>query len=94
MDRPINCWPSMPCAPTETLQAADYSGLGFAQEALRQAAPTDLRPILLAIAFLLFIADSLASLWLSGGLSRRVSRAAAAAMIVFGRGRRALCRRT
>ena len=68
---------------TETLQAADYSGLGFAQEALRQAAPTDLRPILLAIAFLLFIADSLASLWLSGGLSRRVSRAAAA-IIVFG----------
>ncbi|WP_297297381.1 DUF4159 domain-containing protein [uncultured Methylovirgula sp.] len=66
----------------ETLQAADYSGFGFAQEPLRRAAPTDLRPALLAIAFLLFIADSLASLWLSGGFSRRFGRAAAALILI------------
>ncbi|MGH6818361.1 MAG: DUF4159 domain-containing protein [Methylovirgula sp.] len=61
----------------DTLSAADYSGTGLVAEPLRQAAPVDLRPALLAIAFLLFIADALASLWLSGGLTRRLGRAAA-----------------
>ncbi len=62
----------------DTLSAADYSATGLASEPLRQAAPVDLRPALLAVAFLLFIADALASLWLSGALTRRFGRAAAA----------------
>ena len=66
----------------DTLRAADYSGLGFVKEPLRQAAPVDLRPLLLAIAFLLFIADALASLWLGGSLPRRLGRAAATLALV------------
>jgi hypothetical protein len=65
----------------DDLRAADYSGLGFAQEPLRRPMPKDLRPALLAAAFLLFLVDALASLWLSGGLSRRYGRAAALALI-------------
>src|SRR5271154_3784549 len=49
---------------------------------LRQAAPVDLRPALLTTAFLLFIADALASLWLAGSLTRRLGRAAAALTLV------------
>lgn len=56
--------------PQETLKPADYSGLGFVNEALGEAGPIDLKPWLVAAAFLLFAADSLASLWLSGGLHR------------------------
>ena len=66
----------------DDLRAADFSGLGFVQEALRRPTPTDLRPALLAAAFLLFIVDALASLWLSGGLSRRFGRAAAALVLI------------
>jgi hypothetical protein len=66
----------------DTLTAADYSGLGFVDEPLRRPAPIDLRPPLVAIAFLLFIADALASLWLGGGLSRRFGRAATALGLV------------
>jgi hypothetical protein len=66
----------------DTLRAANYSGTGLANEPLRQAEPVDLRPALLAIAFLLFIADALASLWLAGGLTRRLGRAAAALALV------------
>ncbi|MGH6795804.1 MAG: DUF4159 domain-containing protein, partial [Methylocella sp.] len=62
--------------PKETLEAADYSGLGFIDEPLRDQGPIDLKPWLLAAGFLLFAADTLASLWLSGGL-RRAGRAAA-----------------
>ena len=65
----------------DNLRAADFSGLGFAREALRRPVPTDLRPALLAAAFLLFIVDALASLWLSGGLPRRFGRAAAALVL-------------
>jgi Domain of unknown function (DUF4159)/Aerotolerance regulator N-terminal len=66
----------------DALRAVDYSGLGFVNEPLRQAAPVDLRPPLLAIAFLLFIADALASLWLGGSLPRRLGRAAAALALI------------
>jgi hypothetical protein len=66
----------------DTLRAADYSGLSFVNEPLRQAAPVDLRPPLLAIAFLLFIADALASLWLGGSLTRRLGRAAATLVLI------------
>ncbi|QAY96180.1 LytTR family transcriptional regulator [Methylovirgula ligni] len=68
--------------PNDDLRAADFSGLGFAQEALRRPVPTDLRPALLAVAFLLFIVDALASLWLSGGFPRRFGRAAAALALI------------
>jgi len=66
----------------DTLGAADYSGMGFVNEALRRPAPVDLRPPLLAIAFLLFIADALASLWLAGSLPRRLGRVAAALALI------------
>ena len=60
--------------PKETLEAADYSGFGFIGEPLRETGPVDLKPWLIAAAFLLFAADTLASLWLSGSL--RGARAA------------------
>jgi hypothetical protein len=65
--------------PQETIAAADFSGLGLAAEPLRGSEPIDLKPWLIAAAFLLFAADALASLWLSGGLGRR-SRGAAAGL--------------
>jgi len=72
-------------APRDTIAAADYSGLNLVNEALRSAAPIDLRPWLIAAAFLLFAADALASLWLAGGLSfaRRKAVAAGLALAVL-----------
>ncbi|MHB8885026.1 MAG: DUF4159 domain-containing protein, partial [Methylovirgula sp.] len=69
--------------PNDQLRVADYSGLGFSNETLRKAAPIDLRPPLLAIAFVLFCLDALASMWLGGGFKRRVGPAAAAILIGF-----------
>ena len=69
--------------PNDQLHVADYSGLGFADETLRKAAPIDLRPPLLAVAFLLFCADALASIWLGGGLRRRFGHAAAGVLLAF-----------
>ncbi|MGP0060211.1 MAG: DUF4159 domain-containing protein [Beijerinckiaceae bacterium] len=69
--------------PKDRLVAADYSGLNFQTAPLREAAPLDLRPPLLAVAFLLFIADSLASLWLAGSPPKLRRRAAAAAALVL-----------
>ncbi|MGH6811147.1 MAG: DUF4159 domain-containing protein [Methylocella sp.] len=63
--------------PNETLKAADYSGFGFIDEPLRDDGPVDLKPWLLAAAFLLFAADTLASLWLSGSLRGRAGRTVA-----------------
>ena len=63
--------------PKETLKAADYSGFGFIDEPLRDNGPVDLKPWLLAAAFLLFAADTLASLWLSGSLRGRAGPAVA-----------------
>jgi hypothetical protein len=63
--------------PKDTLEAADYSGFGVIEEPLLDNGPVDLKPWLLAAAFLLFAADTLASLWLSGGLRRRAGRAVA-----------------
>src|SRR5579883_2859 len=68
--------------PDDNLRAADYSGLSFKSEPLREATPVDLRPPLLAIAFVLFMLDALASLWLGGGLRRRMKHAAAALAVV------------
>ncbi len=68
--------------PKDTLKAADYSGIGFIGEPLGDNGPVDLKPWLLAAAFLLFAADTLASLWLSGSL-RRTARGALACLVFF-----------
>ncbi|MGB6175980.1 MAG: DUF4159 domain-containing protein, partial [Methylocella sp.] len=68
--------------PKETLKTADYSGFGFIDEPLRDNGPVDLKPWLLAAAFLLFAADALASLWLSGSL-RKPARGALACLVLF-----------
>ena len=60
--------------PKDTLRPADYSGFGFIDEPLAENSPVDLKPWLLATAFLLFAADTLASLWLSGSLRARGAR--------------------
>ena len=68
--------------PKETLAAADYSGFGIIDEPLRETGPVDLKPWLLAAAFLLFAADTLVSLWLSGSLRGRAGRAAACFVLI------------
>ncbi len=70
-------------APDGHLAAANYAGLGFNGQTLRQGAPTDLRPPLLALAFILFCLDALASIWLGGGLRRRFGPATAALFLAF-----------
>jgi hypothetical protein len=65
----------------DTLNAADYRAFGFAPEPLREHGPTDFKPWLIALAFLLFCADSTAALTLSGGLRRRP---AALVALLFG----------
>lgn len=66
----------------QTLEPADYSGLGVSQQPLSGRAPMDLRPFLLIAAFLLFAADTLASFWLSGALARP-ARAAGVVILAF-----------
>jgi len=65
----------------DRIEAADFTGLKLTSQPLRAAEPLDLRPWLIAAAFLLFIADALASLWLAGGL-RRPGRRAIAGLIL------------
>ncbi|HEY8579514.1 MAG TPA: LytTR family transcriptional regulator, partial [Beijerinckiaceae bacterium] len=65
-------------APDAVLRPADLSGLDIEQRPLSPSEPVDLRPALIALAFLLFLADALASIWLAGGL-RRVRRPSKAA---------------
>ncbi len=67
--------------PGETLAPADYAGLAVAAGGLDVAAPLDLRPWLLLAAFLGFLADGFASLWL-GRAPRFVGPAAAALLFV------------
>ncbi|WOJ90171.1 DUF4159 domain-containing protein [Methylocapsa polymorpha] len=69
--------------PQATIAAADFSGLGVAVEPLRGSEPIDLNPWLIAGAFLLFAADALASLWLSGGLRRPSRRVVAGLMLII-----------
>jgi Domain of unknown function (DUF4159)/Aerotolerance regulator N-terminal len=70
----------------ERLSAADYSafGFGFVRETLREHGPYDLKPWLIALAFILFAADTLASLVLSGRLRRRVPRTASVIVLLLG----------
>ncbi len=69
-------------ASDDVIQAADYTGLKIQTEALHTSEPVDLRPWLLTLAFVLFLIDALASLWLVGGL-RRPGRPAVATMLVL-----------
>ena len=68
-------------APGETIPAADLSGFHFDKAPLQAAEPVDLRPWLIGGAFLLFLVDSLASLWLGGKLRLAPRRAIAASLI-------------
>ncbi len=67
-------------APTDTIPAVDLRGLRFDEAPLRTAEPIDLRPWIVAGAFLLFLGDSLAALWLGGKLRRPGRRAAMASL--------------
>ncbi len=68
--------------PGEALAPATYAGLPVASGGLDVAAPLDLKPWLLLAAFLGFLVDGLASLWL--GRAQRFVRPAATAMLVAG----------
>lgn len=63
-------------APGETLAPADYAGLPVRADGLDVAPPLDLKPWLLVAAFLGFLVDGLASLWL-GRAPRYLGPAAA-----------------
>ncbi len=71
--------------PDADLSALKLDGLALDAQPLKPAEPVDLRPALIALAFLLFLADALASLWLSGGLRRggRARSAGAPAMLAI-----------
>ncbi len=68
--------------PDARLVAADWAGLALDRQALKAAQPVDLRAGLVCLAFLGFLADMLATLWLGGGLRPRGSRAAVALMLL------------
>ncbi len=70
--------------PEAKLAAADFSGLAARQLEIGDAHAIDLRAPLMAAAFLLLLADGLASLWLSGGLPRFGARRATAALFLIG----------
>lgn len=75
-------------APTDRLELANLTASRFAMESLRRAEPLDLRPAIVAAAFLLLVADALASMWLAGGFdklkpTRRRKGAAVAAFAVL-----------
>ena len=62
---------------------ASYAALNAAEEPLRAAPPADLRPWLIVLALLAFLADALASLWLAGGLRRSLRPVAGAAAVML-----------
>lgn len=67
-------------APDDKIPALDLSGLSFEAAPLQAAEPIDLRPWLIAGAFVLFCLDALAALWLGGKLRFAPRRAVAAAL--------------
>ena len=70
----------------DRLAAPDLSGLGLAEDDLRATGPIDLRPALAIAAFLAFLADSLATLWLGGGFGalRRATAVLAVGLLSAG----------
>ena len=75
-------------APGDRIPAVDLAGLAFESAPLQVAEPIDLRPWLIAAAFVMFVLDSLAALWLGGKLRLTPRRAitAALALAVLGAG--------
>jgi Domain of unknown function (DUF4159)/Aerotolerance regulator N-terminal len=69
-------------APTQELNAADYGVLPVRAGALDAAEPLDLRKWLLGAAFVGFLVDALASLWLGGAFGLRRASTIAAAIAV------------
>ena len=69
-------------APEDKVPALDLTGLSFEAAPLQAAEPIDLRPWLIAAAFVLFCLDALAALWLGGKLRFAPRRAVAAALAV------------
>ena len=67
--------------PDATLARADFAGVQARHAEIDEAAPVDLRAPLISLAFLLLLADIIASLWLSGGFRLRARNVAAALMI-------------
>ena len=66
-----------------TLDPLDLTGLSVRQAALEASAPIDLRGPLIVAAFLLLVVDTLASLWLAGGLRLPRRRAIAASALIL-----------
>jgi hypothetical protein len=73
-------------APNDKIEASDYNGLQIQTEALRRTEPIDLRPWLMTLAFVFFLIDALASLWLAGALGRPRRHAVAMMLILAGCG--------
>ena len=69
--------------PTDHIPAADLAGLKLGSAALQAAEPVDLRPWLVAIAFVLLLLDGVATLWLAGKLGRRGARRVLAASLAL-----------
>ena len=65
-----------------TLEPLDLTGVGIRRSSLEASAPIDLRGPLLVLTFLLLVADTVASVWLAGGLRLPRRRAVAALLIL------------
>jgi hypothetical protein len=73
--------------PAETIAAADLTGLGSRIAPLERSDPVDLQPWLVGTALVLFLADALVSVWLSGRLrlfSRRGAVGSALLLVLLG----------
>ncbi len=71
----------------DTITRADFSGLNIEMQTLQTSEPVDLRPWIIALAMLLFLADAIASILLAGGLRigpRRIGPGKAAAAAIAG----------
>lgn len=70
--------------PTDTLAALDLASLGAPILPVDKPVAQDVRPLLLVLALLLLVADTLATLWLGGrlNLARRSRRAIPAAILI------------
>ena len=63
-------------APDAQLSPLDLNGLSMTVDQLQKSEPLDLRPLIVTLAFVLLLADALASLWLAGVLRRGLRRPA------------------
>jgi hypothetical protein len=69
-------------SPDETIETADLTGLGSRVASLERSVPVDLHPWLVGVALALFLADTLASLRLSGRLRLLPRRAVAGVALI------------